>query len=269
MADTIRNTRDVVYSLQDINLRENSPIARKIKRSLSIIQQELINIRNYNNNRLTRETVNEQPDEEIINEHPAITIHKRKVKSSLEFYFMNKLYNEKDTYIFTGFPEILQPVSDDLIVTMPLYKKLVKSQWCERDIIVGILNTLKKLAELGFSHRAINISHILFDKDKKIPVIVDYGKMSIIGKKSQFYTRHPLYSSRNALLQNPARILDDLESYGYVLVSKCLNITLSTYQKKEDFVRNYRNISNPFFRKYFQLISQQNEDHDSYLEIIQ
>lgn len=235
----INNLKEVKNAVEDLKKTKRSP-PKEILDSLAIIQRELIKIRDFNMN-ISPENNN---------------VYRRKIKSSLEY----NIYKYLEKYHCAHMPQILS--LDENYVEIPIYhfkKSLTKSD------IIEILKTLRNFTKIGISHRAINPSHIMFDKNEV--VLIDYGKACYLNSKPKFYSRKPIYASRNALKQEKCRELDDLESLGYVLLDLNLHEQLDTYDAKEIFVNQYQKIGDDRLRKYFSHIKHKNINYEDYINI--
>lgn len=235
----ISNLKDVKNVVEDLKKTKRSP-PKEILDSLEIIQKELKKIRDFNMSSTENNNV-----------------YRRQIKSSLEY----NIYKYLEKYPSKHMPEILS--LDKNYVEIPIYhfkKSLTKSD------IIDVLETLRNLTKIGISHRAINPSHIMFDKNEKV-VLIDYGKSCYLNSKPKFYSIKPIYMSRNALIQAKCHELDDLESLGYVLLDLNLHEKLDTYDSKEIFINEYQKIGNDRLRKYFNLIKNKNINYDDYINI--
>lgn len=233
------NFNEVKNFVDELKKTKKTP-PKEIIESLKIIQNELVKIRDFK-----------------INNVEDIDTYRRQIKSTLEY----NIYKYLQKYPLVHMPEVLS--LNESYVEMPKYH--FKDSLTQNDII-EILKTLKNFTKMGISHRAINPSHIMFDKNEQV-VIIDYGKACYLNFNSAFYSRRPIYASRNALMQEKCHELDDLESLGYVLLDLKLQKKLDTFSAKENFVNDYRKINNNDLRKYFELIKQGNINYEEYINI--
>ena len=235
MNDIIEKTRLTIDSLDTNNINQGTI------NSLKVIRNELNKIRNNMNG----------PSD-----------FKRKIKSNIEYFIYERL---KDNPV-DGLPEVLSLSNNE--VRLKRYVLITDKQLREKDNIIFILETIKKLAEMNISHRAIHPKHFMFDNEKSIPIIIDFGKATFLGNKSNFYSRQPAYLSRNALMQNRSTQLDDIESFGYTLLYLFNNNKiLHTFSAKEDYIKDHENIKINFLKQYFLLLHLNVECHDKYINI--
>lgn len=237
MNDIIENTRSTIDSL-DINNINQGTI-----NSLKVIRKELDKIRN---------NMKRSSDS---------SSWKRKIKSSVEYFIYERL---RDSPV-DGLPEVQSLSNNEVLIRR--YSKITDKQLREKDNIIFILETIKKLSEMNISHRAIHPKHFMFDTEKSIPIIIDFGKATFLGKKSNFYSRQPSYLSRNALMQNRSTLLDDIESFGYTLLYLFDNKILHTFSAKDDYIKDHENIKINFLKQYFTLLHLEVECHDEYINI--
>ena len=237
MNDIIEQTRLTIDSLDKNNINQGTV------KSLIIIRNELDKIRNN----MKGSSISSD--------------WKRKIKSNVEQFIYERLINNP----VDGLPEVLSLSNNE--VRLKRYVKITDKQLREKDNIVFILETIKKLAEMNISHRAIHPRHFMFDTDKSIPIIIDFGKSTFLGKKSNFYSRQPDYLSRNALMQKRSTPLDDIESFGYTLLYLFENKILHTFSAKDDYIKDHENIKINFLKQYFLLLHLNVECHNRYINI--
>lgn len=198
------------------------------------------------------------PGKQLINTKKSV--FQRFIRTSLEY----NLYHYLSTNPINGLPNVIK--LDTSTVLIPFYPYNLTKEMLTDVNIVKLLNILKSFKRLNISHRAIHVHHILFGENKE-PVIIDYGKAGNLGEKTNVFKQNPCFSSRNALLQNKCKIIDDLESLGYVILYVILGIELCTFESKNDFIKSTVSIENDKISKYFELINDNNENHNDYIKI--
>lgn len=235
--------QNVVKDLHALtNTLKTQRIDENIIRSLKLIRQELQNIKMY------------------MGVSQPTAIFDRSIKSDTEYKFYKQIAETK----YRGLPEIqgLNPQ----YVYLPFYYELetpTKSQ------ILDVLIGMKTLAELGYVHRAIHPKHIMLT-ESNTAVIIDFGKMAILGQKSNLYSYRTSFCSRNTMLQNKSEKLDDIESLLYCLLCWFGNITFVTYSQKVEFYKTkiqytgrFKDIVVPFIG----LVKSGCEDHNCYINL--
>lgn len=247
---------NVLQELKEIVDKDDNNFSDKNKqylRSLKIINEELKKIRDLNA-QLPKASPSPTQTE------PTATWF-RKIKSRIELKFYQQLLKTP----MRGFPEIIDIKGN--IVEMKKYILLESDNLTPKNIRL-ILRTLETIKNLGYSHRAVHNFHLMYDTSLEIPVLVDYGKMTELGKKSHLFSRNSVFLSRNAMLQNPCAPMDDLESFGYCLVYFLCNFKIfNTYEEKTEFIRkNIRNCR-PEIEQYFDLIKINCSDFSQYISL--
>lgn len=258
-----------MYNLQDVrnyvdSIKNNTVTpTEQIINSLQKIRNELATIQNIKNPHARSALADLQSTKWIV-DHGLVSedqhsheTYKRKIKSQIEY----NIYCYLKKYHLNNMPEVIKLTEQYVIMPKYHFKKTMS-----KDDIILIIKTLHNFSLMGISHRAINPYHIMYSSDNQ-PVIIDYGKSCFLGTKSNFYSQRPIYASRNTLLQNPSEELDDLESFGYVLLDLKMHKTLDTFISKDDFVYNYQNIDNIYLQKYFKLIKERNTNYKKYIII--
>nr|UOX60999.1 MAG: casein kinase [Diabrotica toursvirus 3a] len=175
----------------------------------------------------------------------------------LEFY--NILFRHPQR----GFPYVIS--IENQTVKTKVYSKITNKNYFTNETITVILQTLQKISDLGYSHNAVHINHIL--DDDGTPILIDYGKISKIGKKPHLFSIHNInFLSRNIMNHGTSNPLDDLESFGYTLLFIKKNKIISTLSAKEIFVENIL-IDDVKLKQYFSLIRNKCTNHQKYINI--
>lgn len=239
-------------------------------RSLYKINQELKKI--YTNYNLSHSITNEEKNKNIIEsleiiQYELYNFGKLKtdvilLKNTIELEFYKRIYYCKD-YLF--FPKILKIQNNNVFI--PMYKKFQKSQknlYSCRNII-NILEGIRNIARMGYSHRRLSYENILFDNDNT-PIILNYKNLTYLGEFSDELSQDKDFFSRNAEKNNHAKILDDIESLGYILIFLYTNRVLNI-KEKIYLVENFNKIKNIKINQFFSLINKKTINHFEYMKI--
>lgn len=181
------------------------------------------------------------------------------IKNKIELEFYKIIYLCKD-YLF--FPKILKIQNNNVYI--PVYKQFQKNLYSCRNII-NILEGLRNIAKMGYSHRRLSHRNIVFDENN-IPIILNYKNLTYLGEKSEKLSQDTDFFSRNTLKNNHARILDDIESLGYILIFLHTNRILNI-KEKYYLVEHFDNIKNNKINQFFNLINKKIINHFEYMKI--
>ncbi len=132
------------------------------------------------------------------------------------------------------------------------------------NISYGVLKAIEYLDTLNLSHKDIKPSNIIYDKDNKIPKLIDLDYMSILALYNQNYVGTIKYSSPEQIIDNGASSKADIYSLGMVICFMILGDILFdvdlkkkafiTKKKVENALKNIPNLNRDIINKIVNLV---------------
>jgi serine/threonine protein kinase len=137
-------------------------------------------------------------------------------------------------------------------------------------IAKGILPIVLRLHEMGFLYLDFSPGNIAEHKGRIY--LLDFGEMEVIGRNTRITRITTRYGSRHVFTVEPATIVDDYESLGFVLLDICFGMKVNkirsdaiTFQNRYDLIDRFRQnnsnvLEHRFFRDYFDILINSADD---------